>query len=258
MAPKLKLLTLSLIALLLCHAARASAKGVVQFKEVTPTQNGCTLRQTELTALPELFGFRLGMTTDEVKAHVTQVRFPPIDDLGSARTTINPDFDPTIDKGRFKGVRSISLDFLDARLMSLWFGYDATFKWRTVDDFVEYLSTVWKLPNAWGPGRLRSRVLKCADFSLTVSIIAEGPSFRILDTAADNSLAQRREAKLNAEEGAAGSEETSEPVIGDKRNKTYYRPDCLPDKPIAEKDQVVFKNSEAAETAGFKRGQNCQ
>src|SRR5687768_14231671 len=88
----------------------------------------CIKKSTELPAAPELLGFQLGMTKEQVKAKVPQTQFGRADSFGVVKTTINPHFDPTIDKMRFEGVRSISLDLLDERLTSVWIGFDETFK----------------------------------------------------------------------------------------------------------------------------------
>ena len=117
----------------------------------------CTLKLANLPAAPELFGFKMGMTTDQVKARVPQVLFGRPDDFAVLKTTINPDFDPRIDKSSFQGVRSVSLDFLDDRLTSLWFGFDSSFKWPTVDEFVAGISKALNLPNAWKPWRSRGQ-----------------------------------------------------------------------------------------------------
>src|SRR5688572_3525153 len=90
---------------------------------VCAQESPCTIKLTDLPAAPELMGFRLGMTTDQVKARVPQVLFAKADDFGVAKTSINPDFDPRIDKATFPGVRTVSLDFLDGRLTSLWLGF---------------------------------------------------------------------------------------------------------------------------------------
>src|SRR5438874_10106312 len=100
----------------------------------------CTRKATELPRAPELLGFRLGMTKDEIKAQVPQTNFVHADPFGVSKTTINPYFDPKIDKTKFEGVRSISLDLLDDQLTSLWIGFDETFKAHTVDEFVKVIS----------------------------------------------------------------------------------------------------------------------
>ena len=96
---------------------------------LAPSASGqCTKKLAELPAAPELLGFQLGMTKEQIKAKVPQTRFGRTDPFGVAKTTINPYFDPTIDKTKFEGVRSISLDLLDDRLTSLWIGYDEEFQ----------------------------------------------------------------------------------------------------------------------------------
>ena len=216
----------------------------------------CSLKLTELPASPELFGFRLGMTTEEVKKRVPQVVFGRVDPIEVSKTTINPDFDPRIDKASFPGVRTVSLDFLDGKLTSLWFGYDPTFKWRTVDDFVKGISPALRLPNAWSDWRVRGRRLRCADFEMTVTMLGEGPSFRILDLTAEGTIAARRQAA--EEEAAALEEQGGATVLGNKKAKVFYFSTCLPDDEIKESDRVIFRNREEAEKAGYKLASNCE
>ncbi|MGH9882465.1 MAG: hypothetical protein ACRD6N_13590 [Pyrinomonadaceae bacterium] len=217
----------------------------------------CNLKLADLPQPPELMGFKLGMTMDQVKARVPQVVFGRTDDLGKSKTTINPDFNAKIDKTSFQGVRSVSLDFLDARLTSLWLGYDSSFKWHTVDDFVKGISASLQLPNAWRSWKIRGQQLRCADFWMTVTIVAEGPSFRIVDQTAEDQLVARREAKEEQESEPAESGDDPKQIVADSGSKTYYGPDCPPAKPISAKDQVVFKSAQEAEKAGYKRAKNC-
>lgn len=216
----------------------------------------CSLKLSELPASAELLGFRLGMTTDEVKKRVPQVVFGRTDPFAVSKTTINPDFDPHIDKASFPGVRSVSLDFLDGKLTSLWFGYDSTFKWRTVDDFIQGISPSLRLPAAWEVWRVRGRRLRCADFEVTVSMLGEGPSFRIMDLTADETIAARRQAK--EEEAAAAEEQEATAVLGNKKAKVFYLSTCLPNDEIQESDRVVFRNREEAEKAGYKLASDCE
>lgn len=216
----------------------------------------CSLKLAELPASSELVGFRLGMTTEEVKKRVPQVVFGGVDPIAVSKTTINPDFDPRIDKASFPGVRTVSLDFLDGKLTSLWFGYDPTFKWRTVDDFVKGISPALRLPNAWGDWRVRGRRLRCADFEITVSMLGEGPSFRILDLNAEETIAARRQAK--EEEAAVLEEQEGATLLGNRKAKVFYLSTCLPDDEIKESDRVIFKNREEAEKAGYKLASDCE
>lgn len=224
-------------------------------------QNQCTQKLVELPAAAELLGFHLGMTKDEVKIRVPQAVFGLSDEFGISKTTINPDFDPRIDKTKFEGVRSVSLDFLDGRLTSLWIGYDSTFKVQTIDDFVKTLSLSLHLPNVWSSWKSKGLQLRCADFQITVTTVAGGPSFRILDQTAEDALASRRAAKEEQESATetTDSEAKEEPpeIIGDKRTKTYYPAGCQPAKELLEANRVGFKSTEEAERAGFQAAKGC-
>lgn len=223
---------------------------------VAGQENKCVLKLSELPDAPELFGFRMGMTNAQVKARIPQVAFGRADAFGVAKTSINPDFDPQIDKASLGGIRTISLDFLDGRLTSLWLGFDATFKWQTIPDFVQGISQSLRLPDAWKPWKLRGQQLNCADFQMTVSFVAEGPSFRIVDDTAEQTIAARRQAKED-QDSATEADESSE-IVADKRGKVYYAEGCRPDHEIKESDRVVFKTIEEAEKAGYKPAKNCQ
>lgn len=216
----------------------------------------CSLKLAELPASSELLGFRLGMTTEDVQKRIPQVIFGAVDPVAVSKTTINPDFDPRIDKATFPGVRTVSLDFLDGRLTSLWFGYDPTFKWRTVDDFVKGISPALRLPDTWSNWRVRGRRLRCADFEMTVSMLGEGPSFRILDLMAEETIAARRQAK--EEEAAALEEQAGAAVLGNKKAKIFYLSTCLPGDELNEADRVIFRNREEAEKAGYKLASDCE
>jgi len=225
-----------------------------------PVSAQCTKKAAELPAAPELLGFRLGMTKEQIKARVPQTVFGKTDLFGVTRTTINPYFDPSIDKTKFEGVRSISLDLLDERLTSLWIGFDETFKAHTVEEFVKLVSQSLQVPENWSSWRYKGQQLRCADFQLIVTTVAGGPSFRVLDMAAEETIATRRQAKEEQDslaEGAdAASTETAE-IVGDKQSKTYYSGACQPAKEIADANKVSFKTTADAERAGFKPAKNC-
>lgn len=223
----------------------------------------CTKKLSELPAAPELLGFRLGMTREQVKALVPQTSFGKTDAFGVTKTTINPYFDPSIDKTKFEGVRSISLDLLDDRLTSLWIGFDEEYKAPAIDEFVKLISQSLQLSGNWSSWKSRGQQLRCADFQLIVTMVARGPSFRLLDVAAEDVVAARRQAKEEqdaAAEAANGDAETTEPeeIVGDKQSRTYYINGCRPQKDISESNKVIFKNSADAEKAGFKLAKNCQ
>ena len=219
----------------------------------------CTKKISELPAAPELLGFRLGMTKEQIKARIPQTKFGGADHFGVAKTTINPYFDETIDKSKLESVRSISLDLVDDKLTSIWIGFDDTFKVHTAEEFVKLISQSLQVDGNWSY-KSRGQQLRCADFQLTVTTVAGGPSFRLVDTAADDLIAERRQAKEEqdalAESGAAATEAT-EPaeIVADSKSKTYYPNGCLPAKEIANK--ITFKTTAEAEKAGFKAAKNC-
>lgn len=223
----------------------------------------CTKKSTELPAAPELLGFHLGMTRDQIKAAVPQTEFGHADPFGVVKTTINPYFDPKIDKTKFEGVRSISLDLLDDHLTSLWIGFDENYKAHTAEEFVKQISQSLQLPGNWSSYRSRGQQLRCADFQLIVTEVARAPSFRLLDLTAEDTVAARRQAKEEqdavAENAADGeSTESEELIIADKQSKTYFLNGCQPAKEISENNKVTFKTSADAEKAGFKLAKNCR
>jgi Metal binding domain of Ada len=220
---------------------------------VTAQDSKCAAKLAELPLISELRGFRLEMSLAEVKARVPQVVFGPTDALGVSKTSINPDYDPRIDKASFQDVRTVSLDFLDGRVTSLWIGYRETFKWKTADEFVKGISQALTLTNGWTTTR-RGQQLRCADFELTVSMVAGAPSFRILDLPAEELLVARRQAK----EDEATAAENQNSVIGDSKTKIYYPADCESLKAVPEKIRVTFPSAEEAQKAGYKPSNDCQ
>src|SRR6266404_5604890 len=184
----------------------------------------CSLKLAELPPSAELFGFHLGMTAEQVKARLPHITFGPIDDFCVSKTTANPDFNPDLDKSAFGGVRTISLDFLDNHLSSLWLGFESSFKWQTVPDFVAGISQSWRLPDAWEPWKSRGSRIRCADFQMTVSMIAGGASFHLIDETAKQTIAARRAAK-DLEATAAEAEGENE-IMADKQSKVYYSGAC--------------------------------
>ncbi|MFZ0064129.1 MAG: hypothetical protein WAL47_19010 [Pyrinomonadaceae bacterium] len=216
---------------------------------------------SSLPAAPELKGFHLGMTTEQAKSNVPQIVYAPADALGSIRTTVNPGFDPRADKSRFQDVRSISLEFLDDRLVSLWIGYDSNFKWTSVADFVSGISQSLALPNGWTEWKVRGRQMRCADFELTVSTVAQSPSFRILDIGAEEILAARRTAAAEEAEAAEAAEteeaSDSEEIVADPKTKTYYPAGCRQAISIAEANRVTFKTTAEAVKAGYTLSRAC-
>src|SRR5229473_212226 len=197
--------TLALLLLALGTVTTASAQ-----------QSNCSVKIDKLPDAPELRGFHLGMTYDQVKARVPPIQLGLADQSGVAKTSINPSFGPQFDKASFADVRTVSLDFLDGKLVTLWIGYESTFKWKTLDEFVAGISKSLNLTAEWAAKR-GGRQLSCEGFSVFVSMIGGGPSIRITDEAAQEIIAARREAAAAAAELI---------VIGDKATRLYYPSVC--------------------------------
>ena len=217
----------------------------------------CKVKLSQLPAAAELSGFRIGMTMDQVKARVPQVVFGRTDQFGTSKTSINPYFDPKIDKSGFADVRTVSLDFLDGRVTSIWIGYEPTFKWSTVDTFVKGISQALSLPPAWSPWKSQGQQLKCADFQVTVSLIARGPSFRLLDLASEEILTARRFAQEEENEALENSEPAAD-FVAESVTKFYYPAECELAKEVSESHRTSFKTALEAEKAGYKPAKECK
>ena len=217
-------------------------------------QPTCNVKLDQLTQPAELFGFHLGMTLEEVKARVPAVRFPAPDQFGVARTTINPSYGPGFDKTSFAGVRTVSMDFLDGKLTTLWIGYDDSFKWQNLDEFVAGMSKALNLPAAW-PAKGPGRQLDCDGFAAFASMIAGSPTLRITNEAAQETIGTRRAEAAAAAEAAQAAAEAV--VIGDKRSKLYYPNDCDEVDKVPEVNRVTFKDKDEAEKAGYKPAKGC-
>lgn len=227
---------LILFSVVLCTSATVAAQ-----------QSTCSLKTDELKDVPELFGFRLGMNFDQVKARSSLIKIGPPDQFGVVKTSISPHYEPRFDKTLFPDVRTISLDFLDGKLVTVWIGFEESFKWRDLDSFIDNFSKSLTVSNVWAPKR-NGRELTCDGFSLFASIIARGPSIRVSDEGAQTIIAERRE-QAAAQMDAA--------IIGDTRNQTYYPSDCPAREAVPVTNRTVFKSKEEAEAAGYKLAAGC-
>lgn len=180
----------SLILLLVLTSAAFAQEG--------QTGGQCALTPSQLSQMPELKGLRPGMTVEEVKALAPSLEMGPQDDFGLSKTSFSPDFNPKLNKAAFQGVRTISLDFLDGRVSSIWIGYNDSFKWKTIEDVVKALTQSLKLPNAW-EAKGRGQQLTCGGLEIAVTMVAGSPTLRITDEPARKTWEQRRSEKAESE-----------------------------------------------------------
>jgi len=214
----------------------------------------CTLKLDQLPTTSELHGFRLGMTMDQVKTRVPPVVFGRTDQFGLSRTSINPHFDSRFDKASFDGVRTVSLSFLDGRLIELWIGYDSVFRWQKLDDFVVGFGKALGLAGRWQP-KGRGQLITCDGLQVFASMVAGSPGIRLTDTVAEQTLTSRREEAANAEDEAEAAQAA---LIGDKHSKLYYPPGCAGVNDVSLTNRILFKDLEEAQKAGYKLAKNCQ
>jgi hypothetical protein len=219
----------------LCWASSASAQQ-------------CNLKIEQVADAPELRGFRLGMSFEQVKARVPQVQFGRTNNIGVTKTSINPLYDSRFDKASFADVRTVSLDFLDGKVTTLWIGFESSFKWQTVEQFVTGISQSLKVPASWSPHK-GGQQLRCDGFSVFVSLIAGSPSVRLMDDAAEETIAARREEAVAAAESM---------VVGDKTTRLYYPADCDAGENVSALNRITFKDKDEAEKAGYKLAKDCQ
>lgn len=232
------------IAIVIAFAATASA-----------TEDRCTVKLADLPHASELLGFHLKMTTEQVKKRIPQVVFGSTDEFGVIKTSINPHFHPAVDKTNLEDVRTISFDFIDHQISGLWIGYESSFKWTTVEDFVKGISSALRLPDLWTIWRGRGQQLRCTDFTITVTVVAGGVSFRIVDEGAEDLLAERR--RIKEELRASLESQETGIIVCDKQTKVCYSEECEPNSEISEANRVTFRTIEEAEKAGFKRAKDC-
>ena len=91
--------------------------------------------------------------------------------------------------------------------------------------------------------------MSCEGLTVFASLVAGSPSIRIMDEAAQETIATRRE------EAAAAAEAL---VVGDQGTKLYYPAGCAALESIAEASRIKFKDKDEAEKAGFKLAKDCQ
>ena len=184
----MSIIRFAFISLMLVIAPNARAQGV-----------RCTATLAQLPAATELYGFRPGMSVEQVRAKFPRLALGRADEFGVMKTSVNPSFDPALDKTNLQGVRTLAFDFLDGQLYTLSIGYDGEFKWQTLEDFLPGIDKALGVPDAWEKKGWRGQELDCADFQLTARLIAQSPSLVIVDKKARATLNQRIAAKADGE-----------------------------------------------------------
>jgi hypothetical protein len=198
-------------------------------KKTETAKPKCTLG---LDQSPELRGFRMGMTQAAVQAKLAGVTIEKPDKFGLTRLRLSI-VDPTpliktapardkavlpdiitsaaegsafvLDSARFpalKGTRKIQMRFIDNRLSYLQISYNDDVKFDSVDQFIETISGMLKLPNQWQtPEDSDSdhvKELRCEGFVLTANTLGDrtdlqpGPELVLQDVVAWEALSKRQ------------------------------------------------------------------
>jgi hypothetical protein len=158
----------------LCFAAAAHAQ--------QPQSQACTLTVEQA---PELRGFRLGMTLDQVRARIPNVQVRQLEfGLSDANAS-------NLDAAAYKGVISIYFGFLDDHLVRLQVFYESV-PWKTADQFASRVSESLRLPDAWKTSQGWSKELKCVGFD----VVAEAsPTVITLVVPGYNEILKQRRAQ---------------------------------------------------------------
>ena len=209
----------SLLSLLLCLPA---------FGQKAPEQKPtCTLGINEA---PELRGFRMGMTQAAALARFPGVTAGKPDKFGLSRLRLSiidssallklsakskgvePDLTVGPDEGgafvldsahfsALKGVRTLTMRFIDGRLSYLEVTYDDSIKWDSIEQFVETVATNLKLPHDWKtPAESdggQDKELRCEGFVLSANNgvrteINSGPELILQDLAAWEAMSKKQ------------------------------------------------------------------
>jgi hypothetical protein len=162
---------------------------------------------------PYVFGFKLGMTVEQVTASFPGIKEDakmrsilsrPADEFGQRSFTIRPE--KYRSKQKFDGVSQIVFTFLDGRVSNLYVGYESPV-WNHVDEFVAKFSEENGLPGAesWDAYvgmDTQLKTLKGRDFEVSLFTGGDNLSLnyvRMIDFIAQGKLEERvaRASKLN-------------------------------------------------------------
>jgi hypothetical protein len=156
----------------------------------------CSLKPEQA---PMARGFRLGMTTDEVREKVTGVGgLDRVDELGITDTTVYPFQMKSKDDAQ--GLQNIKLMFLDKRLTDIELRYDGSTRWDGVEQFAAKVSESLQLPKM-GKGRFgflnrRTRALECGGFRVQAALVEDDRGVLTLSEGGVREVVEKRKADL--------------------------------------------------------------
>lgn len=183
-----------------------AARSVLELDTVAPPAPACNLT---IEQVPEVRGFRLGMSLDDGRARFRELKAqPPAEvnyksEFGYLEASIHAADILTIYpqyKEDFKGIQSVTMKFLDGRMTYLAVMYDDSTQWNDVDDLLPSLTASLGLPapDAWRAGiklgdrelQLPGKQLDCQGFKVVVLALGRA-TISFHDTAAPEILSRR-------------------------------------------------------------------
>jgi hypothetical protein len=138
----------------------------------------CTLNVEEL---PEIRGFKLGMTLEDIRRRHPKFKIPEPDETGYAEMTYSVSYylsygeESLINEEDRKGITGIKVAFLDGKLVRLRIIYDDSVKWKDVPEFLQAMIRALKLPDAkfWINHDADTAQLNCNNVVVQVRLIQD-------------------------------------------------------------------------------------
>ncbi|MDX6499322.1 MAG: outer membrane protein [Blastocatellia bacterium] len=172
------------------------------------TATECALSRAQA---PEIGGFRLGMTKDQVRALVPALKAGPANEFGVEHAELKSVDLESLPAARdfFDGVQGVSLEFTDGLLSFIRVFYPVTSKWESKDEFLGVMAPKFNLRGTWkafydwqnkdvrDAGDLRDLGIECSGFRLSVGIGNEGlggdqtPHYELDDLLAAQTVRER-------------------------------------------------------------------
>lgn len=164
--------------------------------------NTCTLTSGQL---PEVRGFKLGMTFTELKNHHPNLPAGVADVYGYAVIDISESYLHEYLRAQdAEGLDGVRLAFLDGKLVKFRITYSGLTRWNDTDEFLKVLIANLKLPAApaWQVIDPATRQLDCDGNSIQVKLEPaqsrfenQGPSVAFVLNNVDNVLAERKRSR---------------------------------------------------------------
>lgn len=158
----------------------------------------------------QLRGFRLGMTSLDVKSRLPQVKSSPVDASGYSEASVRFN-KSTPAPPSLKGVLMMVFNFIDGRVSYIGVLYDNSIKWRSLNEFTYQVARSLDLPLGWraySQGGIQQRILECGKLRFVASMLSPGmtatPALFLVDNAGISKVIARR---LAARERSRKAEE---------------------------------------------------